>query len=216
MALSTTENLKRLTSLSAFVEAQLQGASLAGAEIKEARLEHVDWSDGYVLGDELLKRFNDAETAYRQLKQYSNGTGQYDLAGEFHLREMVMRRKNLWQPGPYSLRQRFQAKLESLVLLLLQFSSGYGERPSWVLGWVVACWAGFTLAYWLGNALPGSGSDLTSFIESMRHSARVTTSFGQPSVAAAWARDAGLVQSFLSYFLLALFLVTFVRKMARA
>ena len=78
-----------------FLDARLQGAYLA-TELAEAFLEDASWDGDYVLGYDLNCNFRRAEPVYRRLKQYYNGTGQYDLAGEFHRRELLMRRKRLW------------------------------------------------------------------------------------------------------------------------
>lgn len=86
---------------------------------------------------------------------------------------------------------------------------GHGERPSWVLGWVFLIWAGFFAAYLLAEGAPGS-----SWIETMRLSAGLMMSFGPRAEVEGWAVNASLVQSFVSYILLALFLVTFVRKVS--
>ena len=184
-----------------FEGARLQGAYLA-TELAEALLEDVSWDNDYVLGHELDRKIKLAESGYRHLKQYYNGAGKYDLAGDFHRRELLMKRKQLWKKGPGAWR-------EAAVLLASAMLMGHGERPSWVVGWVFACFAAFTAAYWLLNALPDG-----SLVESIRHSAQTVVPFGRREDAAMWAQDAGLAQSFISYVLLALFLVTFVRKVS--
>ena len=227
-----------------FTGAQLDGAEFGGArlggaylraDVARARFEDVEWDRNYVLGYELERNFRLAEPDYRRLKQYYNGTGQYDLAGEFHKRELLMRRKGLWEiggtrlaPGVYKWVSRLSAPLpalsfwtrartpplarypEALVLYASAILMGHGERPSWVVGWVFGCFAAFAAAYWLLGALPQS----PGLVESIRHSAQLMVSFGRREGLARWVQDIGLVQSFISYVLLALFLVTFVRKVS--
>lgn len=197
--------------LAYFSGARLEGAVFRGArlqgayfntELAGARLEEAAWDNDYILGFELDRSFDLAESAYRQVKQYYNGSGQYGVAGEFHRRELLMRRRQLWKEGGGAWR-------EAMVLLVSAMLMGHGERPSWVVGWVVACFAAFAAAYWLLNALPDG-----SLVESIRHSAQTMVSFGRREDLAKWAQDAALGQSFISYVLLALFLVTFVRKVS--
>jgi hypothetical protein len=187
-------------------DAQLQGANLRGAQLEEAHLKEVSWAgrNGYVLNETDPA---EAETVYRDLKQWYSRSGQYDHAGEFHKREMVMRQKTLWRKRSF---------LEWLALWLLGVSSGYGERPSWVLGWALACW--------LGGALQGQVFPAGPFPAALYYSATAITTFGPPilsskweAVAAApWATTVAQVQGLLAYFLLALFLVTFVQKASRS
>ena len=234
--------------------ANLQRAHLWGVDLKEARLEDVRWGGDYVVGEEADGEFTQAESIYRDLQQYYSGTGQYEHAGEFHIRKLLMRRKTLLnlpgllypvvavpvaifslaflplqllpasirnpEPWTFDLRallkfwmfgrwEKLPDQREALVLFVSAVVMGHGERPSWVVGWVVACFAAFAMAYWLLDALPGM-----PLMENIRYSADVMTSFGKREGVAQWAQDAGLVQSFISYVLLALFLVTFVRKVS--
>ena len=182
-----------------FKGANLKAARLDEADFRDARLEDVDWGHGYELDE---GRDSAAEVVYRRLKQYYNGTGQYALAGEFHRRELRMKRKMLWGRG-------FGAWREASVLLVSAVLMGQGERPSWVLGLVVTLFVGFALAYWQLNALTDG-----SLLESIRYSAQTMVSFSRRDNVAQWAQDLALAQSFVSYVLLALFLVTIVRKVS--
>ena len=98
---------------------------------------------------------------------------------------------------------------EAQVLWVTGLLMGHGERPSWVLGWVVVSWLGFALAYWHFGALPPE----TSISDILRYSASLMLTAGKAE-GPQWSKDAALVQSFVSYVLLALFLVTFVRKVS--
>ncbi len=197
--------------------AQLQGANLCDANFEDADLQNLDWGQGYRLDEGPL---GDAETVYRRLKQWYSNNGQYHHAGEFHKREMLMRRKGLWRSGP------FKDKLQSVFpLWLLGVTVGYGERPSWVLGWTLFSWVGFALLYWLGGGLGGQALPdvpLAALWAALYVSGTATITFephllpGYPPVSVApWAGTVALVQGAIAYFLLALFLVTFVQKASR-
>ncbi|PKB64363.1 MAG: hypothetical protein BZY80_02910 [SAR202 cluster bacterium Io17-Chloro-G2] len=200
-------------------EAQLQGAHLRGADFKEARLEEVDWTGGYVLAEEDP---GNTEVVYRELRRWYTNAGQYEHAGEFHKRQMLMRRKNLWAGRTWAdcLEPSFSKKLESFALFLLGLFSGYGERPSWVLLWAVACWLGFGLAYYVGQGTSlGSGYGPAFLGEALYYSALPFSAFNPPGTLGGvppWASTLAVVQGILTYFLLALFLVTFVQKASRS
>jgi hypothetical protein len=198
--------------------ARLQRADLRGAEFEEAHLEDVDWSgkNGYVL-DESHRR--DAEAVYRRLKRWYTDSGQYHHAGEFHKHEMDRRREVLW----YS--RSISAKSEWLPVWLLWWTCGYGERPYWTLGWVFFGWVGFALLYLalgaLGEQVLPEGF-FASLWATLWYSASAMLTFeprllpGYPPVAVSpWAGTVALLQGAIAYFLLALFLVTFVQKASR-
>lgn len=230
------------------MDAELQGASLNGAELrranfnyaqlsgvffyranfKEALLDDLDWSEGYVLGEEKERRFTHAETVYRQLKQHYTVSGHYAYAGEFHYREMEARRKQLWRWGRYpeTLMERLRPMLGSLFLQLFRLTSGYGERPFWVLGWSLTFIIGFTFAYFPYSAIDLSSAGVVNFFDriwrSLYFSVVSFTNLGYGGWLGTdriephnWTRNLGAVESILGLFLTSLFLVTFVRKMAR-
>ena len=215
-----------------FGGAKLRGAYLDIARFEDARLEDVDWVHGhrrYWIGEEIDAesgdpfarwiKYDTAETPYRRLKLYYSRTGQHEHAGEFHIREMMMRRKKLWRQPEDDRWQRIQHKLESLTLFVFQLSCGFGERPSWVLGWGFLAWLGFVMAYYLAQGTAdGAGYGLGHFREAVYYSSLAFVSFRPPGGefrVPNWAGGVGLIEALLAYFLLALFLVTFVRKMAR-
>jgi len=215
---------------SEFRDAKFTGANLYLAEFDEARLGDVDWSEGYRLYE---SDTYGAERAYRKLKQYYIRTGQSDIAGELHYREMLMKRKNLWrgQAAAHPHRRsespirRLKLKLESLTLYFLQVSSGYGERPTWTVYWGLFGWLVFGLAYYLGQATArGAGYSGAHISQALFDSALPFVSFTPPGLPKivpeasipSWAHTLALIEGLLAYFLLALFLVTFVRKMSRS
>jgi hypothetical protein len=193
-------------------EANLQEARLAGADLRRARLAHANlrdaileganWGD-YVLRDEIIGDLRWAASAYRALKQRHTEAGMYDVAGEFFYREMEARRKLAGQERrlPYA-----------LTTNALRFLYGYGERPERVIGWVVAVILGLAFVYSLPGVLAGG------FWDALYYSAVSFTALGYGWAAApqGWAgKFLGVGESLLGVFMMALFLVTFTRKMTR-
>jgi len=183
--------------------ADLRRARLAWANLRDANLEGANWGD-YVLGDEIRSDFGEAASAYRALKQRHTEADMYDIAGEFHYREMEARRKLAWKERrlPYA-----------LGMYALRFLYGYGERPERVIGWVVAVILGFALGHWLFSTVAGG------LLDALYYSAVSFTALGYGKWAAepqGWAgRFLGVGESLLGVFMMALFLVTFTRKMTR-
>jgi hypothetical protein len=183
--------------------ADLRRARLAYATIRDADLEGATWGD-YVLGDEIRGDFDEAASSYRALKQRHTETGMYDIAGEFHYREMEARRKLGWQERrlPYA-----------LAMYLLRFLYGYGERPERVIGWAAVIVLGLALVHWLFGTVAGG------FLDALYYSAVSFPALGYGHWAPepqGWAgRFLGAGESFLGVFMMALFLVTFTRKMTR-
>ena len=182
--------------------ADLRRARLAYASLRDAKLEDANWGD-YVLGDEIYGRFDWAASAYRALKQWHTDAGMYDVAGEFHYREMEARSKLAWKERllPYA-----------LSMYLLRSLYGYGERPERVIGWAAAVILGLAFAYLLPGVLTGG------FRDALYYSAVSFTALGYGWAAEpqGWAgRFLGVGESLLGVFMMALFLVTFTRKMTR-
>ena len=95
---------------------------------------------------------------------------------------------------------------------------GHGERPSWVLSWAATAWAGFVLVYYFGEGTAlGAGHSFRHLQEAIYLSSIAFVSWTPPSESfsvPSWARGVGLAEAFIAYILLALFLVTFVRKVS--
>jgi len=189
--------------------ADLRRARLAYASLRDAQLEGVRWGD-YVLGDEIEGEFGEATSVYRTLKRWHTDAGMYDIAGEFHYREMEARRKLAWRGEPDSEQPRRLPY--ALTMYLLRFLYGYGERPERVIGWVVAVILGFAVGHWL------FGTVERGFLDALYYSAVSFTALGYGWAAEpqGWAgKFLGVGESLLGVFMMALFLVTFTRKMTR-
>jgi len=205
-------------------DANLRGADLMGTSLAKARLcdadlsrettlENVDWGQHSILGDELQTKekkdraakrgqLRRAESVYRNLKQWHTNAGMYDIAGLFYFREMTVRRKALeWWPNPLP-------RVWSKVLAVL---CGYGEKPLNVVASAVVIIFGLAGIY--------AASALT-FPSGLYYSAVSFTALGygpwiKEELASSWVKGLGAVESFIGVFLIALFLITFVRKMTR-
>lgn len=88
-------------------------------------------------------RYGEIERLYRYLKINYEGEGDYKNAGDFHYGELEMhRRASKWR--------WFPLYWYNLYRLL----SGYGERPSWALGWLAVFLIG------IGGLVWGLGLDV--------------------------------------------------------
>ena len=191
-------------------QARLQHAYLGGASLRDANLEGARWGD-YKVGEEIAGDFSPAASVYRTLKQRHTEAGMYDIAGEFFYREMEARRKLAWKGDP-ALGEGRRLPYAS-AMYLLRFLYGYGERPERVIGWVVAVILGFTLGHWAFGTVNGG------FLDALYYSAVSFTALGYGAWAPepqGWAgRFLGVGEALMGVFMMALFLVTFTRKMSR-
>jgi len=185
-------------------QADLRRACLDMASLRDADLENANWGD-YILGQEAEGNFRQEVPVYRALKQRHAEAGMYDVAGEFHYREMEARRKLAWKERrfPYA-----------LAMYALRFLYGYGERPLRVVVAAAAIVLGLALlVHWPLGTVEGG------FWDALYYSAASFTALGYGASASdpqGWAgRFLGAGESFLGVFMMALFLVTFTRKMTR-
>ena len=97
---------------------------------------------------------------------------------------------------------------------LLRLLCGYGEKPKRVIIWSTSVIFGLALAYYFW----GSFVDTKSFANTLYYSVASFTALGygqwapQPT---GWAQGMGAVEAVIGVFSMALFLVTFTRKMTR-
>ncbi len=191
-------------------QADLRRARLAHASLRDANLEGADWGD-YLLGEEIDGKLVPASSVYRALKQWHTDAGMYDIAGEFHYREMEARRKLAWRGDPDS--EQARRLPNALGLYLSRWLYGHGERPERVIGWAAAVVFGLAVVHWAFGTVAGD------FLDALYYSAVSFTALGYGGWAPepqGWAgRFLGASESFLGVFMIALFLVTFTRKMTR-
>jgi uncharacterized protein YjbI with pentapeptide repeats len=198
------------------IKADLEGAKLYAANLFQAKIEGINWGAEYIVGEEQESRqetnedkkrelTKEAASAYRNLKIWHTEQGMYDAAGEFFFREMTAKRKALeWQPNPFP---RVWSKFVSLIC-------GYGERPLRALIWAASVILGLAIIYFL----IGATWDLEAFGDKLYFSFLSFTTLGYGSwleIGNAWIKGIGVFESFIGIFTIALFLITFVRKMTR-
>ncbi|MBE9482221.1 MAG: pentapeptide repeat-containing protein [Chloroflexi bacterium] len=187
-----------------FYDTKLEGAYIRGADIFDAYLEEIDWGK-YKIGEESKKEnLHSAESIYRQLKQWYTNAGIYDVAGKFLYRELEARRKSRsWKAEPH-------LKLWDWIWRLL---CGYGEEWPRVIIWAATVVFGLALIYFaIGTLTPNT------FLNSLYYSAVSFTALGYGTWApnpTGWVKGLGAVEAFVGVFMMALFLVTFTRKMTR-
>jgi len=197
-----------------FGNAHLKGIFFWGAKFSsDTRLESVDWGDHIVGEEKEEKRWEEREdylamwavdNVYRRLKLWYAEHGIYNVAGEFFFREMTISRKVLksW-PNPFP---RVWSKLLSILC-------GYGERPLRVVTSAVVVVLGLALIYFaIGTLMPNT------FLNSLYYSAVSFTALGYGSWAPqpmGWVKGLGAFEAFIGVFMMALFLITFTRKMTR-
>ena len=197
-----------------FEGANLEGVSLHGAIIDRdtTKFRLARWSENMILGDELGKHWSQCLSPYRDLMQWHQHHGDYDTAGKFHYRE--------WE---CKLAQEDHHWGEAAGMWIYRIANGYGEHWRRVIYSGASIIALFTLAYfpyswplcfqgecwirlWEGiwQSLYFSGVSFTA----LGYGDFVTAPVG-------WTRYLGVVESLVGISLIALFLVTFTRKMTR-
>ncbi len=186
-----------------FFRTKFEGAYLNYANIYESNLDGIDWGN-YKIGEENDGDFYSAENVYRQLKTWYTQHGIYDVAGKFFYREMEAKRKaQSWKKKPH-------LKLWYLAMRLL---CGYGEKPERVgisAAVVIFCLAA-AYCFW-GSFNP------CSFSDKLYYSVASFTALGYGNWAPqpiGWAKGMGAAEAVLGVFMMALFLITFTRKMTR-
>ena len=222
-----------------FYGTKFEGAHMRGADIFEAHLEEADWGITYKIGEEIKKDFYSAEGIYRRLKQWYTNAGVYDIAGEFFFREMTAQRKGIkWWPKPWHwswkrikwLLKPWHRSWKGIKWLLHPrhriwsafhaFVSGYGERPLRVLRFGALVLFVSTILYFLLRGVAPYDLSVQSFLGSLYYSMVSFTALGygpwfNNTSVHNWAQWAGAVEAFFGVFTIALFLVTFTRKMRR-
>ncbi|MBI2303716.1 MAG: pentapeptide repeat-containing protein [Chloroflexi bacterium] len=189
-------------------ETDLQGAALHGADLSQAKIEGVHWGD-YKVGEEIGGLFEDAEAAYRHLKQCHTQAGLYDVAGEFHYREWECKRKGLpWRKNP----------LHKLWLSFTWLATGHMEKPERVVLFGLFTWLSFAALYLALGLLWGLVPIDVGHVLYVSAVSFTAVGYGP------WLSEEHLVggaqgvaafEALVGVFSIALFLTVFVRKMTR-
>ena len=208
--------------------ANLIQANLLGAHLLEAKLEQTKWGKRLVQEDLALsaQKANDQENAtdyyeqaeelYRELRQEYELRGQFETAGFFFYREMIMRRNQL---SCFSLKRLLSKAVDILC--------GYGEKPLRLILFAIIFIFGNALLYSLLGVEGKNGiidlqmhigikENITRLLECVYLSILTftTMSFGD-IVPIGASRVIAAIEALVGTFTIALFLVLFVKRMTR-
>lgn len=201
-------------------ETNLNDTKISDAELayirlsNKSKLENVNWGD-YLTREERngdkkkgnIAYYNLAQDTYRNLKLWYTEHGIYDVAGNFFYREMEVKRKSqIWKNKLFY----------KLWLWAIRTLCGYGEKPERVVisaaSLVLICaFIFFGLNSWsaFGHSLYFSAVSFTA----LGYGSWIDSSW--IDISSNWIKGIGVTESFLGVFMMALFLVTFTRKMTR-
>ena len=208
--------------------ADLRDCNLLGVQLEGSRLDNIVWDKQLIQerrGYDLLRKgethkaqqsFQEAEETYRNLRLHLEKAGLFEEAGQFFLREMVMRRKQM---------PRFSGR--RLISRLVDLFSGYGENPLRVvlfsIGLIGLCGLLFFLIglHHAGeifglNLQHSIGQNLTHLGNCIYFSVVTFTTLGYGDISpVGWSRPLAAFEAFSGSFTMALFVVVFVKKMTR-
>jgi hypothetical protein len=205
--------------------ANLQNCNLLGVDFEHARLENVIWDKDIVqerkakaeVNDEVrIDLYQQSEEIYRNLRRTCESDGLFETAGRFFQKEMKMRRK---QMPLFSLKR--------LISKLVEFSCGYGERPLRIVILSTMVILLFTCIFFI-SGLDYSGEilqvsvnasmkeNIAELLNSLYFSVVTFTTLGYGDILPIGISKvfAG-IEALLGGFILALFVVVFVKKMTR-
>ncbi len=219
------------------VEAHLEGAYLLGSDMREASFEGVQWGskyDKFVCGEEIeanntrvkekkskdrkekasykqLRRelLKQAESIYRNLKRWHSQAAMHDLAGEFHFREMEVRRKRL----SWNLERKNWVRL-----CFFGVSTGHLERIKNVVVTALLLWILFGVIYvilaWIWKLLPLNPA-LIIYINTVSFTALGYGPWLHDTDLQGAAQSVAAIESAVGVSMAALFMATLLRKMTR-
>lgn len=205
--------------------ANLQNCNLLGTKFKHAKLENVIW-DETILQEKYAKKassheekmdyYQQAEEIYRNLRKIMEADGLFETAGWFFQKEMKMRRKQM---------PRFS--LKRFISKIVEFSCGYGERPLRIITLSVLVILFFSFIFLFTGLSYGDEmvifsfsngfyENLMHFFNSLYFSVVTFTTLGYGDILPIGISKlfAG-IEALLGGFMLALFVVVFVKKMTR-
>ncbi len=205
--------------------ANLTNCNLLGCNFKHAKLENVIWDKEVIQErkakeaksrEEMIDYYQQAEEIYRSLRRTMEADGLFETAGLFFQKEMKMRRK---QMPAYSLKR--------LLSKIVEISCGYGERPlrivsismlvillfSFLFFFSGISYLGNTISFSIDNSL---SENINVFFNSLYFSIVTFTTLGYGDITPVGiSKVFTSIEALLGGFILALFVVVFVKKMTR-
>ncbi len=205
--------------------ANFQNCNLLGTEFEHARLENVIWDKDILQEkkakvakneEERIDLYQQSEEIYRNLRRTCESDGLFETAGRFFQKEMKMRRRQM----PLFSSKRFISKL-------VEFSCGYGERPLRIIILSAMVILLFTSIFFM-TGLSDSGEiiqfsfnasineNISDLLNSLYFSVVTFTTLGYGDILPIGISKlfAG-IEALMGGFILALFVVVFVKKMTR-
>ena len=206
-----------------FEDADLLGASFAGVHMDDTHWGSALRQDRAGYGavargesERAAQNFREAEEVYRDLRITSEAQGHRRIAGEFFYREMLMRHQRL---------PKFS--MARVVSRFAHILYGYGERPSYITSCAFAYLLIFAFAYFfIGvhdtgvveafDPAKSLAQNLVAFGDCLYFSIVTFTTVGYGDVVPLGpAKAISAVEALSGNFIMALFVVVFVRKLAR-
>ena len=205
--------------------ANFKNCNLLGTNFEHARLENVIW-DRDILQEkkakitqneeERIDLYQQSEEIYRNLRRTCESDGLFETAGWFFQKEMKMRRKQM----PLFSAKRFISKL-------VEFSCGYGERPLRIVILSAMVILLFTCIFFITGLTYSDEiiqvsynasikENTTDLLNALYFSVVTFTTLGYGDILPIGISKlfAG-IEALLGGFILALFVVVFVKKMTR-
>lgn len=205
--------------------ANLQNCNLLGINLEHARLENVIWDKEIIqekkaklskTREEEIDFYQQAEEIYRNLRRTTESDGLFETAGLFFQKEMKMRRM---QMPKYSLKRT--------ISKIVEFSCGYGERPLRIVIISALVILLFTFIFFFSglsysdevimySSSQTVSENISDLLNSLYFSVVTFTTLGYGDILPLGISKlfAG-IEALLGGFILALFVVVFVKKMTR-
>lgn len=205
-------------------EANLQQCNLLGINLKRAKIAKINWGETLSQeqkakqegGAQRQQYIDESEEIYRNLCKTCEAQGFFEEAGLFFFKEMQMRRRKFpltdWQHYFY---------------FMIELFSGYGERPLRVIMFSLMVIFTCAILYYLLGIQDGgeliryqAGQPLAQMVANFRDCAYFSvvtfTTLGYGDITPLGnARILAAIEAFIGSFSIALFVVVFVKKMAR-
>lgn len=208
--------------------ANLCDTNLLGLKLHDAKLDYVDCGEQLLqekLASEHARKgentaavdnYEQSEEIYRNLRKCAENQGLFTLAGKFSYKELIMRRRLMPR---YSLRRVFSKVVDLLC--------GYGEKPEntilFSLLLIFVCSVGY---FFFGvnfndgvlrfDPAASVSDNAVTFFMAMYYSVVTFTTLGYGDITPfGVTRFIAVVEAFLGSFTIALFVVVFVKRMAR-
>ncbi len=159
--------------------------------------------------NEVEEKYENAKEVYRNLKNYFRQEGLYDESGQFYYREKLMDKR---------LYRQNKRRAKWITNNIYHYLAGYGEHPLWVLIWWGIIIAIFGSVYWVTGGVVRGDTPIVWY-ENYYFSVVTFTTLGfgdlQPQSNMPLVQICAMIEAVTGAFMMALFVLTFGRKMIR-